>query len=399
VHTDRQQSKHSGYPDRTGLCILGSTGSIGTQTLDIARLFPDRLDVRVLTARGRVDLLIEQAREFNVPCVVVEDETKVDQLRDALPGVRVLAGAEGLREVVSRSDVSVVMAAVVGFAGLVPVLDAIASGKRIALANKETMVAGGELVNHALHAYSGTLIPVDSEHSAIFQCLVGEAPESVEDLILTASGGPFRERPAESFSSITAEEALNHPNWSMGAKITVDSATMMNKGLEVIEAHWLFDIPVSRIHVLVHPQSIIHSMACFRDGSSKAQLGLPDMKVPIQYALSYPDRWEAPHERANWVSIQSLEFEEPDLDRFPCLALAYDAIRTGGSAPAVLNAANEVAVAQFLQGEITFVDVPRIIESTMNSVVGPVHPRVQDLVEVDREARRAAAELSRRDTH
>jgi len=217
--------------------------------------------------------------------------------------------------------------------------------------------------------------------------------------VLTASGGPFREREAESFASITAEEALNHPNWSMGAKITVDSATMMNKGLEVIEAHWLFDIPVPRIHVLVHPQSIIHSMVCFRDGSSKAQLGLPDMKVPIQYALSYPDRWGAPHERANWVRIRSLQFEEPDLNRFPCLALAYEAIRRGGSTPAVLNAANEVAVDRFLNGQIKFVDVPRIIEATMNSVTGPKHPGIQDLVDVDEEARREAKELTVVDTH
>jgi 1-deoxy-D-xylulose-5-phosphate reductoisomerase len=289
--------------------------------------------------------------------------------------------------------VDVVMGAVVGFAGLRPVLGALEAGKQVALANKETMVVGGALVRQALEQGSGQLLPVDSEHSAIFQCLAGESDRSVEDLVLTASGGPFWDRPAETFGEVTVDEALDHPNWSMGAKITIDSATMMNKGLEVIEAKWLFDVPVDRIQVLVHPQSIVHSMVSFTDGAVKAQLGVPDMKVPIQYALSYPARWAAPHERLNWGEVSRLDFERPDREKFPCLQLAYDALHAGGTAPAILNAANEVAVERFLDEQIGFLDIPRAVDHALEELPVRSNPTLEDLVAADEEARRFVEEL------
>jgi 1-deoxy-D-xylulose-5-phosphate reductoisomerase len=285
------------------------------------------------------------------------------------------------------------MAAVVGFAGLRPVLGALEAGKRVALANKETLVVGGALVRQALEQGSGQLFPVDSEHSAIFQCLAGESDQSVEDLVLTASGGPFWDRPAETFGEVTVDEALDHPNWSMGAKITIDSATMMNKGLEVIEAKWLFDVPVDRIQVLVHPQSIVHSMVSFTDGAVKAQLGVPDMKVPIQYALSYPARWAAPHERLDWGELSRLDFERPNRDKFPCLQLAYDALHAGGTAPALLNAANEVAVERFLNEQIGFTDIPRAVDRALEELPVHANPTLDDLVAADEEARRFVQEL------
>jgi 1-deoxy-D-xylulose-5-phosphate reductoisomerase len=379
------------------LAILGATGSIGTQTLDVVRLFPDRFDVRVLTCGRNVERLAEQVQEFRPACVAVGSPERAEAFREALPAdapdVELHVGTDGLCEVATRSDVDVVMAAVVGFAGLRPVLGALEAGKRVALANKETLVVGGALVRQALEQGSGQLFPVDSEHSAIFQCLAGESDRSVEDLVLTASGGPFWDRPAKTFGEVTVEEALDHPNWSMGAKITIDSATMMNKGLEVIEAKWLFDVPVDRIQVLVHPQSIVHSMVSFTDGAVKAQLGVPDMKVPIQYALSYPARWAAPHERLDWRELSRLDFERPNRDKFPCLQLAYDALHAGGTAPALLNAANEVAVERFLNEQIGFTDIPRAVDRALEEL--PVHatPTLDDLVAADEQARRFVQEL------
>ncbi len=376
------------------LSVLGSTGSIGTQTLDIVRLFPDRFDVCALTAGTNADLLIAQAREFLPECVVLDDARLRKQVEQALEplGIRVLAGREGLCEAAALDGVNTVVAALVGFAGLESVIEAVRAGKKVALANKETLVVAGQLVTHLLKEHKGTLVPVDSEHSAIFQCLVGEPANSVESLILTASGGPFRTRPAETFGNITREEALAHPNWSMGAKITIDSATMMNKGLEVVEARWLFDIPANRISILVHPQSVVHSFVAFADGSAKAQLGLPDMRVPIQYALSYPERWPAPHERLDWSGAMHLHFEPPDRAKFPCLDLAYEALEAGGAAPAILNAANEQAVALFLAEKIRFTDIPDAIDRALGSVPVQEHPELEDLIACDAEARRVVQE-------
>jgi 1-deoxy-D-xylulose-5-phosphate reductoisomerase len=379
------------------LAILGATGSIGTQTLDVVRLFPDRFDVRVLTCGRNVERLAEQVQEFRPACVAVGTSERAEAFKEVLPAdapdVDLLVGPDGLCEAATRTDVDVVMGAVVGFAGLRPVLGALEAGKQVALANKETMVVGGALVRQALEQGSGQLLPVDSEHSAIFQCLAGESDRSVEDLVLTASGGPFWDRPAETFGEVTVDEALDHPNWSMGAKITIDSATMMNKGLEVIEAKWLFDVPVDRIQVLVHPQSIVHSMVSFTDGAVKAQLGVPDMKVPIQYALSYPARWAAPHERLNWGEVSRLDFERPDREKFPCLQLAYDALHAGGTAPAILNAANEVAVERFLDEQIGFLDIPRAVDHALEELPVRSNPTLEDLVAADEEARRFVEEL------
>lgn len=383
------------------LSILGSTGSIGCQTLEIVRLFPARFRVVSLTAHGNVELLARQALEFRPERVAVSDESRYVELSRLLEGsgIDVLAGDQALPECVAQEDIHIVMAAVVGFAGLPPVLEAVRRGKKVALANKETLVAGGALVSALTKQGGGVIIPVDSEHSAIFQCLVGEDMASVEELVLTASGGPLRDRDLSSFEMVTREEALAHPNWSMGAKITIDSATMMNKGLEVIEARWLFDLADDRISVLVHPQSIVHSMVAFRDGSVKAQLGIPDMKVPIQYALTYPERWEAPHDRPDWTSIGSLDFYPPDYERFPCLRLAYDALKTGGTAPATLNAANEAAVDLFLKEEILLTDIPILIERCLERCSQGDEMNLESLIEVDRKARRIVQELNRSAVH
>jgi 1-deoxy-D-xylulose-5-phosphate reductoisomerase len=378
------------------LCILGSTGSIGTQTLDIVRLFPGRFVIDALTAGENVDLLARQAAEFRPRIAVVANEERLDALRRALEGtgVEARAGAGAVREAAAAATSDTVVAAMVGFAGLAPTLEAIAAGKKIALANKESLVVAGELVRERARASGSRVIPVDSEHSAIFQCLVGEDATGVERLVLTASGGPFRTRARDTFASITREEALSHPNWSMGSKITVDSATMMNKGLEVIEARWLFDLPADCIHVVVHPQSIVHSMVEFVDGSTKAQMGVPDMKVPIQYALTFPERWPAPHERIDWKALRRLDFEEVDSARFPCVELAFEALRAGGTAAAVLNAANEQAVAGFLADRILFMDIPRLIGTALGrlSTAGPVG--LDALLEADRDARRLVVELA-----
>ena len=388
----RPPTSHDDAPRR--LVVLGSTGSIGTQTLEIAALFPDLLAVKALAAGSNWRLLAAQARRHRPETVAIADPACRAPLEDALSGtgIRVLAGPEGLREVATLDDADVVLAAIVGVAGLLPTMAAIQAGKTVALANKETLVVAGALVKERAAACGATLVPVDSEHSAIFQCLVGEDPASVEKLILTASGGPFLRRPAALFDTITREEALAHPNWTMGAKVTVDSATLLNKGLEVIEARWLFDLAPERIEVLVHPQSVVHSLVTFCDGSAKAQLGVPDMRVPIQYALTYPDRWTAPHARVDWGALGSLDFEPPDLARFPSLGLAYEALRRGGTAPAVLNAANEAAVALFLDGQIGFSDIPRLIEAALDAAAPAPPDDLDALMEADRAARAVVRE-------
>ncbi len=395
----RRQASTAAQEPR-GLVVLGSTGSIGTQTLDIVRLFPERFRVAALTAGYNADFLAEQAREFSPECVVIGASEKYAALKEKLAGtsIRVVQGEDGLLEAATLEGADVVVGAIMGFAGLAPVAAALRQGKTVALANKETLVAAGQRVRDLLSKHGGTLLPVDSEHSAIFQCLAGEvadplsAGDAIEELILTASGGPFRTRDACTFAEITPDEALDHPNWTMGAKITIDSATLMNKGLEVIEARWLFDVPQEKIRVLVHPQSVIHSMVAFPDGATVAQLGVPDMKVPIQYALSYPARWPAPHERLDWTSLDRLDFAPPDLEKFPCLRLAFDALAAGGTAPAVLNAANEAAVALFLEEKIGFTDIPRRIERALEKLASPEAPALDDLPEVDRAARRLAEE-------
>lgn len=379
------------------LAILGSTGSIGEQTLEIAALFPERLHVAAMTAGSNVEKLAAQARAVRPDVVGIADESKYRALVDALDGtgITVRAGAEALCEIAAQDGVDTVVAAIVGAAGLRPTLAAIDQGKTIALANKETLVVAGALVRNRAAASGAVLLPVDSEHSAIFQCLIGEDLDAVESLILTASGGPFRTRSADTFEAIRVEDALAHPNWTMGAKITIDSATLMNKGLEVIEARWLFGLGPDQIDVLVHPQSIIHSMVAFRDGSTKAQLGVPDMKVPIQYALTYPDRWPAPHERVDWHALGQLDFEPPDLDRFPCLGLAFEALRKDGTVAATLNAANEVAVALFLDGSIRFTDIPRLIEAAMAQDGGGAGDDLEALLAADTEARRTVRDRAR----
>ncbi|MBL7989009.1 MAG: 1-deoxy-D-xylulose-5-phosphate reductoisomerase [Chlorobi bacterium] len=371
------------------LTILGSTGSIGTQTLDVVRSNPERYRVGYLTTNQRGQLLAEQIREFSPTGVVVFDPVVAQEIRGEFGAqVEVLEGEEGACTVASRPEVDIVVSALVGFAGVGPTIAAIQQGKRIALANKETLVAAGELITRLLKQHNAELIPVDSEHSAIHQCLVGESPAEIEQLILTASGGPFRELPAEQFAAITPDQALRHPNWSMGPKITIDSATLMNKGLEVMEARWLFDVPPENIGVVVHPQSIIHSMVQFVDGSVKAQLGLPDMRLPIQYALGWPERIPNDYQRLSLPRLQSLTFSEPDLQRFPCLQLAFDALRRGGTAPAILNAANEVAVAQFLDGQLRFTDIPRCIERALERAEIVDSPTLEDILAADARTRK-----------
>ena len=375
------------------IAILGSTGSIGTQTLDVARAHTDKLTVEVLTAGHNAKLLIEQAREFKPNAVVIADETKYAEVREALADldIKVWTGAKAIEDVVQMSTVDTVVTAMVGYVGLSSTIKAIEAGKNIALANKETLVVAGELITELVAKHKVKVTPVDSEHSAIFQCLVDE-PE-VEKLIITASGGPFRTKSIDELRTVTPQQALKHPNWNMGAKITIDSASMMNKGLEVIEAHWLFGIPYEQIEVTVHPQSIIHSMVQFIDGSVKAQMGLPDMRLPIQYALSYPDRWPSTFGRIDFKNQQPLTFEAPDLEKFRCLALAYEALGKGGNMPAIMNAANEVAVAAFLKERIGFLDIAATIERTMHAIAFVGKPTYDDYVATDREARRFAEGL------
>ncbi|KAA9338318.1 1-deoxy-D-xylulose-5-phosphate reductoisomerase [Hymenobacter busanensis] len=378
------------------LALLGSTGSIGTQTLDVVRAHPGRFRVAVLTAQRSADLLVMQAREFRPAVVVIGDESNYLAVKAALanqPETEVLAGAAALAEVAARPEVDVVLTALVGYAGLLPTLAALKAGKTIALANKETLVVAGQLVTALARQHGAAIYPVDSEHSAIFQCLVGEKPEAVEKIILTASGGPFRGRSAQDLAQVTKAQALKHPNWDMGAKITIDSASLMNKGLEVIEAKWLFGLTDEQIDVVVHPQSIIHSLVQFRDGSLKAQLGLPDMKLPIQYALGFPERLPNTFPRFSFLDYPTLTFERPDGDTFRNLPLAFEAMRRGGNAPCVLNAANEIAVAAFLRDQIKFLELPDVVESCLSKVSYLADPSLDDYVATDEETRRVAAEL------
>ena len=365
------------------IAILGSTGSIGTQTLEVIAAHPEHFEVETLTAHSNVELLAQQAVRFQPNAVVIGNEEQYNILKEALANhpIKVYAGYHAIAQVAALPSVDMVVAAMVGFSGLVPVVAAIEAGKHIALANKETLVAAGELVTRLAMKHEVALLPVDSEHSAIFQCLQGEQYHPIEKIILTASGGPFRTKTAEEMAHVTKDEALRHPSWNMGAKITIDSATMMNKGLEVIEARWLFDLPAERIEVLVHPQSVIHSMVQFADGSVKAQMGVPDMKVPIQYALSYPYRLSSDFPRLDFAKYASLTFEKPDMQRFPALALAYGALKDGGNRPCVMNAANEAAVQAFLDGRIGFTDIPRWIEQAMQQIAYIANPTLDQLQE------------------
>ena len=376
------------------ICILGSTGSIGTQALQVIEEHSDLFEAHVLTAGNNADLLISQARKF-VPCaVVIADKSKYDQVREALTDlpIQVYAGSEALCQVVAMEPVDMVLTALVGFSGLRPTIAAIKAGKPIALANKETLVVAGELITALCQEYNVPMLPVDSEHSAIFQSLMGEE-SPIEKIILTASGGPFRKFTLDEMKDVTAAQALKHPNWDMGAKITIDSASMMNKGFEVIEAKWLFDVDADRIQVVVHPQSIVHSAVQFQDGAVKAQLGAPDMRVPIQLAMSYPVRLESSFPRIDWWDMQDLTFERPDLERFPCLAMAYEAIRRGGNAACVVNAANEVVNLAFRQDKCGFLQMAEVIAETLERVPYIKEPSLEDYLETDRIARITATEL------
>ena len=368
------------------IAILGSTGSIGTQTLDVIRQHRDLFAVELISARSSVDALIAQAREFEAANVVICDERRYPQVAEALKGSRskVWGGISSLCDLVRESSVDIVVGAMVGFSGLRPTLAALEAGKTVALANKETLVAAGPIVVETLRLHKGKILPVDSEHSAIFQCLLASGGNPVEKIHLTASGGPFRTWDREQIARATAAQALKHPNWDMGAKVTIDSATMMNKGLEVIEARWLFDVPAEKINVVVHPESIIHSMIEFKDGAIIAQLGCPDMREPIGFALSYPERITVGNRKLDFATLGSLTFQAPDLKRFPNLELAYEAIRRGGNAPCALNASNEVAVAAYLKGLISFYDISRINEKCLAGMDFVAQPELDDIFETNR---------------
>ena len=370
------------------IAILGSTGSIGTQALNVIRRHRDLFSVEVLCAGSNADLLVEQALEFNPNAVVIADESKYTKVQEALAGsdVKVFAGASAMAELMEMESIDMVLAAIVGFAGLKPTLRAIEHGHPVALANKETMVVAGAIVTAAAVRHRVPILPVDSEHSAIFQCLVGEHSE-VDKILLTASGGPFRGRKREELAAVTLEQTLKHPNWSMGRKVTIDSATLMNKGLEVIEAKWLFGVDAKDIEVVVHPQSVVHSMVQFRDGSIKAQLGIPTMETPIQYAFTYPDRIESHLPRLDFSNYPNLTFEKPDCETFRCLDLAYRAIERGGNMPCVLNAANEVAVSRFINGEIGFLDIADYVERAMQEAHYIANPSLDDLLLTDKTIR------------
>ena len=371
------------------IAILGSTGSIGIQALDVIRQHPDHFIAEVLTANNNADILIKQALEFKPDSVVISDEKQYQKVKDALDPqqIKVYTGANVLSQVVELDNIDMVLTALVGFAGLEPTLKAIEAGKQIALANKETLVVAGELVTAAAKEKGVNIYPVDSEHSAIFQCLAGEFHNPVEKIYLTASGGPFRGMTLEALKNVTKNEALKHPNWCMGAKITIDSASLMNKGLEVIEAHWLFGLKADQIDVIVHPQSVIHSIVQFADGSMKAQMGLPDMKLPIQYALSYPQRLKSNFKHFSFLDYPQLTFEQPDLKIFRNLTLAFEAMKKGGNMPCIMNAANEVVVAAFLEDKISFLGMPAIIEKCMEKVHFIRKPGLDDYIKTDLETR------------
>ncbi len=377
------------------ICILGSTGSIGTQALDVIRQHPDLYEAYALTANDSVEKLAEQAREFNPAAVVIADEARYEELKAKLADtdVKVYAGHKALCEIVEAGPVDMVLAALVGFAGLEPTIRAIKARKKICLANKETLVVAGELILDLVSKYHVDLLPVDSEHSAIFQCLVGEEMNEVDKILLTCSGGPFRNFTHEQLLTVTAADALRHPTWKMGAKITIDSASLMNKGFEVMEAKWLFGVPAEKIEVLVHPQSVVHSGVQFKDGVVKAQLGVPDMRLPIQYAFSFPKRLPLNGDRLDLFSTRKLEFFKPDVQKFPCLRLAYEALSEGGNMPCILNAANEVANAAFRRGECSFLGMAEVIERTMRQASFDKTPNLDTYFQTDAEARQIAASL------
>lgn len=377
------------------IAVLGSTGSIGTQALDVVRAHPEAFEVYALTANNQVELLIRQAREFLPEMVVIANKDKYARLKEGLHDlpIKIWAGSEAIDQVAEAGPVDMVLTAMVGYSGLKPTISAIKAGKAIALANKETLVIAGELITRLALEHKTPVLPVDSEHSAIFQCLTGEGDNAIEKIILTASGGPFRHFSTEQLKRVTKKEALQHPNWSMGAKVTIDSASLMNKGFEMIEARWLFDVPPERIEVLIHPQSIIHSMIQFEDASIKAQLGMPDMRLPIQYALSYPQRLPSGFERLDFGKYPALTFEKPDTSRFRNLDFAFEAIRQGGNMSCILNAANEIAVAAFLQDKTGFLIMSDVIEKTMQAVPFIASPTLDDYIQTNNEARAKAEEI------
>lgn len=377
---------------KTGVAILGSTGSVGTQALEVIEAYPDKFDLQVITAGKNGNQLIEQAIRYQPNTVVIADKEQYQKVKDALwsHDIHVYCGEEALCQVVESTDVDIVLTALVGYAGLKPTMHAIWAKKNIALANKETLVVAGELVTAEAQKNGVNIYPVDSEHSAIFQCLVGEFHNTIEKIYLTASGGPFRGFTHEQLKTVTKAQALKHPNWDMGAKITIDSATLMNKGLEVIEAKWLFGLKPEQIDVIVHPQSIIHSLVQFEDGSMKAQMGLPDMKLPIQFALTYPQRWKTDYPRFNFMDYPELTFQQPDRNLFKNLDLAYHAMEKGGTVACALNAANEVAVQAFLDEQIGFLDIAAINEQVMNEISAVTNPSLEDYVKVDAESRELA---------
>ena len=379
---------------KRGIAILGSTGSIGTQALEVIEAYPERFDLQVITAGKNADLLIKQALKFKPNMVVIGDESQLKAVKEALwkEDIHVYGGEEALCQVVESTDVDLVLTALVGYAGLKPTIAAIEARKDIALANKETLVVAGQLIMNLARTYNVNIYPVDSEHSAIFQCLPGEGGNAIEKIYLTASGGPFRGYSLEQLATVTKAQALKHPNWSMGAKITIDSASMMNKGLEVIEAHWLFNLKASQIDVIVHPQSIVHSLVQFKDGSIKAQLGLPDMKLPIQYALTYPERLPTEFPRFDFAQYPQLTFEKPDFGTFTNLKLSFQALEKGGNLPCALNAANEVAVQAFLEDKISFLQIAEINGLTMERVSFVANPDLTSLVETNSMARRYSEE-------
>lgn len=381
--------------EKRRIAILGSTGSIGRQALDVVRQHKDLFEVELLTANNSSALLIEQAMEFRPGSVVICNEAKYQEVADALQpnDIKVFTGMDSVCSLVEAEDIDIVLTALVGFCGLRPTISAIKAGKIIALANKETLVAGGSVVMDLAKKYNSPILPVDSEHSAIFQCLLGATGNPISRIHLTASGGPFRTWDRDRISAATKNEALKHPQWTMGAKITIDSATMMNKGFEMIEARWLFDTAPDKINIVVHPQSIIHSMVEFADGAVIAQLGNPDMREPIQFALSFPERLTLNNKKLDFASLQGLTFEKPDMEKFPCLSLAFEAIRKGGNVPCAMNAANEAAVAAFLKDRIRFYDIPEIISACMAGVNFVEKPTVEDLLATNAEVYRAAAEM------
>ena len=377
------------------IAVLGSTGSIGTQTMDIIAEYPEKFYPYLLTANSNVELLVSQAKKFLPQKVIIANPNYFNAVKEALAGypVEVYTGADAIAEIVMDEPIDIVVTAMVGYSGLAPTINAIKANKIIALSNKETLVVAGSLIERLLAKSSAKIYPVDSEHSAIFQCLVGESHDRIEKLILTASGGPFRTKSIEELQYVTKAETLNHPNWKMGAKVTVDSATMMNKGFEIMEAKWLFDIDADRIEVVVHPQSIVHSMVEFVDGSIKAQVGVPDMHTPIRYALGYPDRLATPNCKLKVSDYSKLTFEAPDLVKFPMLAMAYEAIHRGGNIPCALNAANEIAVAEFLKEKIRYIDIPKVVEKAMGKASFIEIPEYSDFVNTNDEMRKYTASL------